>query len=164
MTVSFTCNIHFLNSAYLIFNQFKSDKFRVSFAVEYIILIVFKGDKMIEMIGLQKPHGYWKMTSKVISLLGVSDKTIKSVQILKVSKGDLIHIRGEQLCHFHFSVCFPLIKKESCSPWTIGAKAYHLFLIFVAQGIKQEVTKVFTCKNSRIKFECLCILRFNLYM
>ena len=40
---------------------------------------------MIEMIGLQELHGYWKMTSKVTSLLGVSDKTIKSVQILKVS-------------------------------------------------------------------------------
>ena len=40
---------------------------------------------MMEMIGLQELHGYWKMTSEVTSLLGVSDKTIKSVQILTVS-------------------------------------------------------------------------------
>ena len=36
-TVSFTCNIHFLNSTCFIFNQFKRPHFGVSFAVEYII-------------------------------------------------------------------------------------------------------------------------------
>ena len=40
---------------------------------------------MMEMIGLQELYGYWKMTSDVKSLLGVSDKKIKSVKILKVS-------------------------------------------------------------------------------
>ena len=35
-TVSFTCNIHFLNSTYFIFNQFKINKFGVSFAAGYI--------------------------------------------------------------------------------------------------------------------------------
>ena len=34
-TVSFTCNIYFLNSTYFIFNQLKSNK--LSFAVQYII-------------------------------------------------------------------------------------------------------------------------------
>ena len=36
-TVSFTCNVHFLNSTYFIFNQFKSNNFRVSFAAGYIV-------------------------------------------------------------------------------------------------------------------------------
>ena len=37
-TVNFICNIHFLKSTYFIFNTFKSNRFRVSFAVEYILL------------------------------------------------------------------------------------------------------------------------------
>ena len=37
-TVSFTCNIYFLNSTYFIFNQFKITNFRVSFAVGYIYI------------------------------------------------------------------------------------------------------------------------------
>ena len=36
--VYFTCNIYFLKSTYFIFNKFKSNRFRVSLAVEYIML------------------------------------------------------------------------------------------------------------------------------
>ena len=39
---SFTCNIHFLTSTYFIFNQFKSNKFCVSFAVEYMLIMQLK--------------------------------------------------------------------------------------------------------------------------
>ena len=38
-TISFTCNMQFLNSTYFILNQFKSKNFRVSFAVEYILFL-----------------------------------------------------------------------------------------------------------------------------
>ena len=39
-TVSFTCNMYFLNSTYFIFNQFMCKIFRVSFAVDYILSCV----------------------------------------------------------------------------------------------------------------------------
>ena len=46
-TVSFTCNIHFLNSTYFIFNQFKSNKFFVFLLLLSIYsLFVFKGMRL----------------------------------------------------------------------------------------------------------------------
>ena len=42
-TVTFTCNIYFLNSTYFILINLREQNFRVSFAVEYICANVTKG-------------------------------------------------------------------------------------------------------------------------
>ena len=55
-TVSFTCNIHFLNSTYFIFNQFKSNKFSHFFCCW---IYIFKKKKRFAQV-----ISYWKFKDK----------------------------------------------------------------------------------------------------